>query len=67
MFLNDLRRSLRMVKNRIHKNNCQARQKLKQQEEQQEQEQQQQQQEMFKQEPISIEEFIIKTEEEEFY
>lgn len=61
MFLNDLRRSLRIVKNRIHKNNCQARQKLREQ-----QEQEQQQLAMPRQEPISIEEFIIKTEEEDF-
>ncbi|XP_037809950.1 uncharacterized protein LOC119602477 [Lucilia sericata] len=53
MFLNDLRRSLRMVKNRIHKNNCQARQKLR---EQQEQAQMQE----------TVEQFIIKTEEADF-
>ncbi|KAM7345543.1 uncharacterized protein ACRADG_011802 [Cochliomyia hominivorax] len=66
LFLNDLRRSLRMVKNRIHKNNCQARQKLRVQQEQQQQLQQQdllQEQEM---EPLSVEQFIIKTEEVDF-
>ncbi|XP_065369230.1 uncharacterized protein LOC135961631 [Calliphora vicina] len=53
MFLNDLRRALRMVKNRIHKNNCQARQKLRLQQEQAELQQ-------------TVEEYIIKTEEDDF-
>lgn len=34
MFLDELRRSLRMVKNRCHKNNCRNRQKLQIREEQ---------------------------------
>lgn len=42
-----------MVKNRIHKNNCQARQKLR--------EQQQQEQHIQ-----AVDEFIIKTEEADF-
>ncbi|XP_023293751.2 uncharacterized protein LOC111676964 [Lucilia cuprina] len=47
MFLDDLRRSLRVVKNRCHKNNCRARQKQLLREEQERDEQEESTEESF--------------------
>lgn len=53
MFLEDLRRSLRVVKNRCHKNNCRARQKQLLREEQEKEQQEQNAEQSF----------LVKTEE----
>ncbi|KAI8128656.1 hypothetical protein CVS40_1902 [Lucilia cuprina] len=47
MFLDDLRRSLRVVKNRCHKNNCRARQKQLLHEEQERDEQEERTEEIY--------------------